>query len=130
MANLGSQPAIELVKTDDIESEEADIFYRVEKFNELNKRFEKHKKEQWKLKGNDLRYNMYLKKMQKLTRMELGLDLEGYQDYVNNLKEFAKYNRDFEILAEDNAKHPDGTMFTPYSEHTSTDLMRAGAPID
>jgi hypothetical protein len=130
MANLGSQPAIELVKTDDIESEEADIFYRVEKFNELNKRFEKHRKEQWKLRGNDLRYNLYLRKMQKLSRMDLGLDLEGYQDFVNNLKEFAKYNKDFEILAQDNMKLPDGTMWTQYSEHTTAELMRSGAPID
>jgi flagellar biosynthesis GTPase FlhF len=48
MANLGEgQQDLELIKTDDIESEEADIFQRVEKFNELNKRFEKHRKEQW-----------------------------------------------------------------------------------
>ena len=33
------------MKTDDIESEEADIFDRVKKFDELNKRFEKHRKE-------------------------------------------------------------------------------------
>jgi len=45
MENLGAQQDIELVKTDDIESEEADIFQRVEKFEELNKRFEKHRKE-------------------------------------------------------------------------------------
>jgi hypothetical protein len=119
MANLGEgQQDLELIKTDDIESEEADIFQRVEKFNELNKRFEKHRKEQWQLKGNDLRYNIYLKKMQKLTRMELGLDVEGYKDYVNNLKEFAKYDKDWEILAEDNAKPHYGTMQSQYSEHS------------
>jgi hypothetical protein len=40
MASLGEgQQDLELIKTDDIESEEADIFQRVEKFNELNKRF-------------------------------------------------------------------------------------------
>ena len=50
MANLGEgkyQDVLDLVKTNDIESEEADIFQRVEKFTELNKRFEKHRKEQW-----------------------------------------------------------------------------------
>lgn len=31
--------------------------------------------------------------------MELGLDVEGYKDYVNNVKMFAKYNNDYEILA-------------------------------
>ena len=48
MANLGEgkyQQDIELVKTDDIESEEADIFERVNKFKELNRRFENHRKE-------------------------------------------------------------------------------------
>jgi hypothetical protein len=30
--------------------------------------------------------------MNKLTRMDLGLDVEAYKDYVNNLKIFAKYN--------------------------------------
>ena len=34
---------LELIKTDDIESEEADIFRRVEKFEELTKRFDKHR---------------------------------------------------------------------------------------
>ena len=29
-----------------------------------------------------MRYNVYLKKMNKLTRMDLGLDVEGYKDYV------------------------------------------------
>jgi len=41
------------------------------------------------LKGNDLRSNIWLKKMEKLARGDLGLDLAGYKDYVNNLKEFA-----------------------------------------
>ena len=90
------------MKTDDIASEEADVFERKNKFEELNKRFEKHRKEQWKLKGNDLRYNVYLNKMQKLVRMDVGLDVEGFKDYVNNLKVFAQHNHDWEILAEDN----------------------------
>ena len=50
--------------------------------------------------------------------MDLGLDLEGYKDYVNNLKEFAKYDKDWEILAEDNAKPHYGTMHSMYSEHS------------
>jgi len=41
------------------------------------------------LRGNDLRYNVYLKKMNKLTRKDLGLDVEAYKDYCNNLKIFA-----------------------------------------
>lgn len=37
--------------------------------------------------------------MEKLARDDLGLDLAGYKDYVNNLKEFAHVNNDLSILA-------------------------------
>jgi hypothetical protein len=40
--------------------------------------------------------------MEKLAKQDLGLDLIGYKDYVNNIKRFAKYNTDLGILAEDN----------------------------
>ena len=33
--------------------------------------------------------------------MDLGLDVEGYKDYVHNLKMFAKYNEDYQIFAND-----------------------------
>ena len=33
--------------------------------------------------------------------MDLGLDLEAYKDYINNLKQFAHLNHDFEIYARD-----------------------------
>jgi hypothetical protein len=52
----------------------------------LLKRIEKHRKENHHLRGNDLRYNIYMRKMNKLTRMDLGLDIEAYKDYINNLK--------------------------------------------
>ena len=48
-----------------------------------------------------MRYNIYMRKMHKLTRMDLGLDLEAYKDYINNLKKFAHMNNDFEIYARD-----------------------------
>lgn len=92
---------ISLVKTDDFDSEEADIFQRVKTFKELRQRFEKHLAEKRNLRGNDLRYNVYLKKMNKLTRTDIGLDVEAYKDFCNNLKEFAPYNDDFDILNED-----------------------------
>lgn len=63
MENLGQQQDISLLKTDDILSEENDVFERVKKFEELQQRFQKHKEEQRLLKGNDLRYNIYIKKM-------------------------------------------------------------------
>jgi hypothetical protein len=54
------------------------------------------------LKGNDLRYNVYLKKMEKMTRTDLGLDLAGYKDYVTNLQEFAHINKDLQVFAHEN----------------------------
>ena len=46
MAGMGEgQQEVELIKTDDIESDEADVFERVKKFNELEKRFSKHRQE-------------------------------------------------------------------------------------
>ena len=102
MANFGGNVDIGLVNTDDIESEEADILDRVEKFKELKRRLEEHRKTSNNLKGNDLRYNVYIKKMNKLTRKDLGLDVEAYKDYCNNLKIFASYNQDYQILAENN----------------------------
>ena len=62
---------------------------------------EAHRQENAHLRGNDLRYNIYMKKLNKLTRMDLGLDLEAYKDYINNLKQFAHLNHDFEIYARD-----------------------------
>ena len=92
LANLGEHAAgqaaqnLEEAKTEEIESEEVDIFERKQKFDELLKRIEKHRKEKAHLRGNDLRYNVYMRKLNKLTRMDLGLDIESYKDYVNNLK--------------------------------------------
>jgi hypothetical protein len=53
----------------------------------LLKKFQEHHKQKGLiLRGNDLRSNVYLKKMEKLARQDLGLDIIGYKDYVNNLK--------------------------------------------
>lgn len=62
--------------------------------------------------------------------MEHGLDLEGYKDYVNNLKEFAKFNKDWEILAQDNAIPHYGTMQSAYSEHSQTQLAKSGSYVN
>jgi hypothetical protein len=104
MASLGTDaavPALEEVKTEEIESEEADAFERKTKFEELLRRIEKHRQEKAHLRGNDLRYNIYMRKLQKLTRKDLGLDVEAYKDFVNNLKQFAHLNKDFEVFARD-----------------------------
>jgi len=88
-------------ETDGIESEEADPYTRREKFEKLLARFEKHKEENKDLKGNDLRYNVYLRKLNKMTRMDMGLDLAAYKDYVNNLREFSRFNKDIGMFAND-----------------------------
>jgi hypothetical protein len=69
--------------TDGMESDEADIFERKRKFEKLLQRFERHKaNNRLLLKGNDLRYNVYLKKLNKYARKDMGLDIAGYKDYV------------------------------------------------
>lgn len=86
--------------TDGIDSDDPDIFERTRKFDLVLKKFNKHRNEKLvALKGNDLRYNVYLKKLQKLSRKDLGLDVAAYKDYVNNLKEFAHINKDLNIFA-------------------------------
>lgn len=100
-------PDLEGARTTDIESEEGDIFERKRKFDQLVKRIEKHRKEKAHLRGNDLRHNIYMRKLEKLTRHDLGLDVEAYRDYVNNLKAFAHVNQDFEIYARDSLKVTD-----------------------
>jgi hypothetical protein len=73
---------------------------RTKKFDKVLKKFNKHREEKLiTLKGNDLRYNVYLKKLNKLSRKDLGLDIAAYKDYVNNLKEFAHINKDLNIFA-------------------------------
>ena len=111
MANMGETgqaiPQLEDIKTTDIESEEVDIFERKKNFEHLLAKFEKHKQENASLRGNDLRYNIYMKKLNKLTRMDLGLDVEAYKDYINNLKKFSHLNNDFEIYARDQLNFDD-----------------------
>lgn len=86
--------------TDDIDSEDGDIFERTKKFDKVLSKLQKHKEDKYlQLKGNDLRYNVYLKKLNKLARKDLGLDLAAYKDYVNNLKEFAHVNQDLNLFA-------------------------------
>ena len=89
-------------ETDGENSEEADIFERKARFERLHRKYTALQKEKGLLlKGNDLRSNIYLRKMEKLARKDLGLDIIGYKDYTNNLKRFARYNSDLGILAQD-----------------------------
>lgn len=106
--------------TDGMESDEADIFERKRKFEKLLERFEKHKSENLLLlRGNDLRYNVYLKKLNKFARKDLGLDIAGYKDYVQNLKEFANVYDDLQIFAIEN--------FNPDKPHANEDTAKVVA---
>ena len=98
--NATSTIDIDAEETDDIESDDPDIFERTKKFERILKKFNQHREENiMALKGNDLRYNVYLKKLNKLARKDLGLDIAAYKDYVNNIKEFAHINKDLNIFA-------------------------------
>lgn len=94
-------------ETDGENSEEVDIFERKARFERLQRKYATLRKEKGLLlKGNDLRSNIYLRKMEKLARQDLGLDIVGYKDYVHNIKRFAQYNTDLNILADDlNARY-------------------------
>ena len=86
--------------TDGYESDDPDIFKRTENFKKVLKKMEEHKKQNLlTYKGNDLRYNVYLKKLNKMARKDMGIDILGYKDYVNNLKEFAHINKDMHVFA-------------------------------
>lgn len=76
------------MNTEEIDSEDIDIFTRKNKFEELSRRFEKHRVEKAHLKGNDLKYATYLRKINKLAKRDLGLDVEAYKDFITNLEEF------------------------------------------
>lgn len=88
---------VEEVQTTDIDSDEPSVFERNIKFEELRKRFDNHKEYSLNvLGGNDYRLNIYLRKMNKLSRSKYGgLDVEGYKDYLNNLLQFKKIKANF-----------------------------------
>ena len=83
---------IENARTTDIDSDEPSTIDRNIKFEEIKKRFDSHKKYSLDvLKGNDYKFNIYIRKMKKLSQARTGgLDLDGYKDYLNNLMEFKK----------------------------------------
>ena len=64
---MGGNLSINDINTSDIDSEEADIFERKRNFDEVKRRLEEHTEASWRdSKHNDLRYNVYLRKMRKL----------------------------------------------------------------
>ena len=43
--------------------------------------------------------------------MDVGLDIEAYKDYVNNLKQFAHLNFDYQLFANESMQLPDEPEF-------------------
>ena len=91
------------------------------------------------MKGNDLKYNVYLRKLQKLTRTDLGLDVLAYKDYENNLREFANINKDLnafalEALAVEQAledrEHTETRMVNEFAKDQSEGLERVAKHKD
>ncbi len=92
----------------------------MKKFEELSKRLENHRKENMFLKGNDLRHNVYLKKMNKLMRMDMGLDVEAYKDFLNNMKFLEKYEQDTQFWL--------GNDYDPVSDANVGNAALSGPP--
>lgn len=90
---------IKELQTTDIESEEKDVFERKKNFDEIQWRFNLHQEHSlFNTKGNDFRYNVYLRKMKKLAMSWYGgIDLEGYTEYLNNLVKIADFGPRFNI---------------------------------
>jgi hypothetical protein len=76
--------------TDLINSDEGEFFARKQNFEIVSKKLDKYMKEKFHLfRGKDLRYNTYVRKIQKLS-MKQSLDIEGYKDYIENLKKLSE----------------------------------------
>ena len=118
---------VEETKTTDLDSDDPNIFNRNIKFDELKRRFENHRTYSLDtMKGNDYRFNIYLRKMNKLANSRLGgLDIEGYQEYLNNLMEFKKINNEF---YKDKDPNRDDKIEVEYTSNPKTGVPYAGKP--
>lgn len=86
--------------TDQINSDEGEFFARKHNFEIVSKKLDKYMKEKFHLfRGKDLKYNNYVRKIQKLS-MKQSLDIEGYKDYIENLKKLSESkNKTFQTIA-------------------------------
>lgn len=67
------------MKTEEINSEEDDVFKRKLYFDEISKRLKAHRQKTPYYKGTDLRFNIYLKKLGKMVTSNLGISTEAYK---------------------------------------------------
>ena len=85
-------------RTSDLDSDDPDIFKRISNFEEISRRFDAHKQTSVKESHtNDYRYKMYLRKLNKFARYGK-MDLESYRTYLNNLTQYNKLSKDFNVI--------------------------------
>ena len=73
------------MNTSDIESDSQDVFTRKANFDELSRRFNEHRKKAGP-KAMDYRYNLYLRKMNKLALTRLGgIDIPEYEAFIEKI---------------------------------------------
>jgi small subunit ribosomal protein S16 len=78
------------MNTDDINSDDFDFYSRKRNFDLISKKMNKYLDTKFQLyRGNDLRYNNYLRKLEKLSKHE-NLDYEGFKDYLKGIKELSQ----------------------------------------
>lgn len=78
------------MNTDDINSDDFDFYSRKRNFDIISKKINKYLDTKFQLyRGNDLRYNNYLRKLEKLSKHE-NLDYEGFKDYLKGIKELSE----------------------------------------
>jgi hypothetical protein len=82
------------METDKIDSDDQEFHNRKRNFDIISKKLNRYYEQKYHLfRGNDLRYNNYIRKLQKLSKKE-SLDAEGYKDFVTNYKKLINSNSD------------------------------------
>lgn len=72
--------------TDNIDSDDHNVTNRKRNFEILSRRLNNYLDKSMRLyKGNDLKYNTYIRKIDKLSKFG-NIDIEGFKDYVDNIK--------------------------------------------
>lgn len=75
------------MNTDDINSDDFDFYSRKRNFDIISNKLKIYLDTKFEMyRGNDLRYNNYLRKLEKLSKQE-SLDYEGFKDYLKGVKE-------------------------------------------
>ncbi len=75
------------MNTDEINSDDYDFYARKRNFDLISRKLNKYFESKYQLyRGNDYKYNNYLRKLDKLSKGE-SLDYEGFREYLNAVSE-------------------------------------------